>query len=110
MNLQEHIRKVLREESSIKNMLLRRVGYKLQDNFEYSLDTISNLFIEDYKRNPYSLSRTDFSDMVCYLMIEKLKLPEVIPPYIGLFDDVVKLFLELYGDEMSRKYNELKRY
>ena len=110
MNLQETIRRILREESSIKNMLLRRVGYKLQDNFEYSLDTISNLFIEDYKRNPYSLYETDFSDMVCYLMIEKLKLPEVMPPYVGLFDDVVKLFSELYGDEISRRYNELKRY
>ena len=108
MNLEENIRRVLREESSIKNIILRRVGYELQDNFEYSLDFVSNLFIKDYKRSPYEFSETRFSKSVCYVMMQKLKLVELLSEIDWL--DVLDFFLELFGDEISGRYNELKRY
>ena len=109
MNLQETIRRILREESNIKNIILRRVGYRLKQDFEYSLDFVSNLFIKNYKRSPYRLSETQFSKMVCFQMIDELNLMELMPDTYWFYD-VNDLFLELFGDEISRRYNELKRY
>ena len=41
-------------------------------------------------------------------MIDELNLMELMPD--TWFYDVNDLFLELFGDEISGRYNELKRY
>ena len=60
MNLQEHIRKVLKEETDHLRMMLRRLPSKtvkkMDEEFDSSLNYISKMFIKTYKSDPRKLS------------------------------------------------------
>ena len=50
MNLQEHIRKVLKEETNLSLFIRRRVPHhELEKEFKESLDMASDMFFNEYK-------------------------------------------------------------
>ena len=68
MNLQEHIRIVLQEETNYLRMISRRLPpnqlYNLEGDFKSSLYYISNIFVKQYKSDPNNLSEKEFIRMV----------------------------------------------
>ncbi len=56
MKLQEHIRKVLREETNIIRKILRRLPIEKMDyEFKSSLNYVSSIFLKNFKGNPRKL-------------------------------------------------------
>ena len=76
MNLQEHIRKVLKEETNYIRMMLRRLPSKtlknMDEEFGSSLHYISKIFIKSYKSDPGLLSEQEFSRMVIMDLLTSL--------------------------------------
>ena len=56
MNIQEHIKKVLKEETDYMRMLLRRMPQenidKMDKEFDSSLNYIGSIFIKSYNSDP----------------------------------------------------------
>ena len=68
MNLQEQIRKVLKEETNYVRMMLRRIPSsileKMDEEFGSSLHYVSKIFIKSFKSDPGLLTEEEFSRMV----------------------------------------------
>ena len=113
MNLQEQIRKVLREETSIMKMILRRLPPEKLENmdqeFVHSLNYISKLFLKNFKGNPRKLTEKEFTRMVMIDLITLLGLRQYLPDDVEWYEDVVKGLSEHYEKRISSMYRVLKK-
>jgi hypothetical protein len=112
-NLQEHIRKVLREETNNIKMLLRRLPpeklEKMDEEFDHALNYISKLFLKNFKANPRKLSEKEFTRMVMIDLITLLELRQYLPDDVEWYEDVTKGLSKHYEKRISSMYRVLKK-
>jgi hypothetical protein len=110
MKLQEHIRKVLREETNIIRKILRRLPIEKMDyEFKSSLNYMSSIFLKNFKGNPRKLSEKEFKRMVIIDLITLLDLRHHLPEDVEWYEDVVKGLTNHYEERMSSMYKVLKK-
>ena len=113
MNLQEHIRKVLQEETNYLRMLIRRLPTEILENiekdFNSSLNYISKLFIKKYNSDPNSLSEHQFAKMVIMDFISMIRVRHYLPDDIEWKDDLTNELTEKYKDRIKSMYRVLKK-
>jgi hypothetical protein len=116
MNLQEQIRKVLKEETNYIRMMLRRLPSdtleKMDEEFGSSLHYISKIFIKSYKSDPGLLSEQEFSRMV---MMDLLNSLNVRRYFYGtemsedIIEGITKHLIKHYQERITSMYNVLIR-
>ena len=108
MNLQENIRRILREETKHLNMILRRIDIdELEKEFNESLKYISKLFVNNYKSSPSKLSKNEFTRMVLFDLIHGTRLRHYFPEDVEWYHDVIKSLQEHYEDRIEFRYKKL---
>ena len=112
MNLQEHIRKVLKEETDHLRMMLRRLPSKtvkkMDEEFDSSLNYISKMFIKTYKSDPRKLSEHEFTRMVIIDLMSLLDVRNHLPNDVEWYDDVLNGLSKHYKKRITSMYNVLK--
>ena len=115
MNLQEHIRIVLKEETDYMRVLLRRMPQenidKMDKEFDSSLNYIGSLFIKSYNSDPKKLSLYQFTRMVIQDLIGLLDIRHTLRHYLpeDWFEDVMVGLSKHYKKRITSMYNVLKR-
>jgi hypothetical protein len=113
MNLQEHIRKVLQEETNYLRMLLRRLPTETLENidkeFDSSLNYISKIFIKNYKSHPNKLSERNFEKMVITDFISIIGVRNYLPDDIQWSDDLTNELIKMYKGRIKSMYRVLKK-
>ena len=110
MNLQESIRRILREETNFLNAILRRIDpEKLDEEFESSLNYISKLFVKNYKSDPRQLSEQEFTRMIGIDLIQILDFRNIFPNDIEWYEDAIKTITKHYKKRIRSMYNVLKK-
>jgi len=113
MNLQEHIRKVLQEETNYLRMLLRRLPPEALENidgvFNSSLNYISKIFIKNYKSHPNKLSERNFGKMVITDFISLMEARHYLPDDIQWRDDLTNELTEKYKGRIKSMYRVTKK-
>jgi len=110
MNLQENIRRILKEETNNIKMVLRRVlPERLESEFEDSLNFISEMFLTNYKANPRKLSEYNFTRMVIIDFMDAIELKRYLPNDVEWYDEVLNGLMKQYKDRISSMYNILKK-
>ena len=113
MNLQEHIRKVLQEETNYLRMLLRRLPPEALENidgiFNSSLNYITKIFIKNYKSDPDKLSERDFTRMVITDFISLMEARHYLPDDIQWRDDLTNELTEKYKGRIKSMYRVTKK-
>jgi len=109
MNLQEHIRRVIREETKIPLTLLRRFSInELDDEFLESFE-----FAYDLTKRRKVLTSSFLSELInttVHVMIDSLhwKLVSTLPDDVFWFDVIRNELENLYRDRIIQMYNETK--
>ena len=113
MRLQEHIRKVLKEETDHLRMMLRRLPSKtvrkMDEEFDSSLNYISKMFIKTYKSDPRKLSEHEFTRMVIIDLMSLLDVRNHLPNDVEWYDDLLKSLAKHYQKKITSMYNVLKK-
>lgn len=113
MNLQEHIRKVLQEETNYLRMISRRLPpdklYNLEGDFKSSLYYASNIFVKQYKSDPNNLSEKEFIRMVIRDLISITNLRSYFPDDVDWYENVVDALSKHYKKKIIPMYKTLKR-
>ena len=110
MNLQENIRRILKEETNFIRLVLRRVlPERLESEFEDSLNFISEMFLRNYKANPRKLSEYEFTRMVIIDFMDAIELKRYLPNGVEWHDKILNGLMEQYKDRISSMYNVLKK-
>jgi len=118
MNLQEHIRKVLQEETNYLRMLLRRLPTEALENidgvFNSSLNYITKIFIKTYKSDPNKLSERDFARMVITDFISLMEVKHTfarhyLPDDIQWSNDLTNELTEKYKGRIKSMYRVTKK-
>jgi len=120
MNLQENIRRILREESSIPLALRRRVSYDdIEEAFDDALERMAQSMNNPdsiiYKEKEYTTLRIFakfvIDEMVTYLEQDYFNNDNRV--YFSdddfYYDKIRKPLLKRYGKRIKEKYNEVKR-
>ena len=120
MNLQENIRRILREESSIPLALRRRVSYDdIEEAFDAALERMTQSMNNPdsiiYKEKEYTTLRIFakfvIDEMVTYLEQDYFNNDNRV--YFSdddfYYDKIRKPLLKRYGKRIKEKYNEVKR-
>jgi hypothetical protein len=110
MNLQESIRKVLREETNTLTMILRRVHVdELEREFEESLDMISNWPILFIEKNGDIINLDRFIDAVISSTIDGIHhdLYSTLPEDVQWYEDVKETLKDYYKDRIKVRYKKL---
>ena len=117
MNLQETIRKVLKEESNYIRMMLRRLPpktlNKMEEEFESSLNYISKIFIKSYKSDPGLLSEQEFSRMVIMDLLTSLSIRRYFydtEMSEEIIDGLTKHLTKHFQKRITSMYNVLKKW
>jgi hypothetical protein len=118
MNLQEHIRRILREESHIPSVIKRRVSTEdIEEAFEYALDRMGNSMENPnsiiYKEKGTTLglfAKFVIDEMVTYLEQDYFTDDDRV--YFEdddfYYDKIRKPLLRYYGSRIKERYNEIK--
>ena len=110
MNLQENIRRVLKEETNFMRLVLRRVSpERLESEFKDSLDFISKMFLRNYKANSRKLSEYEFTRMVIIDFMDGIELKRYLPNDVEWYGEILNGLMEQYKDRISSMYNVLKK-
>jgi hypothetical protein len=113
MNLQEHIRRVLQEETNYLRMLLRRLPTetleKVEKEFDSSLNYVSKIFIKKYKSDPNRLSEHQFAKWVIIDFINMMSVRHYLPDDIEWKDDLTNELIEKYKDRIKSMYRVLSK-
>ena len=113
MNLEEHIRRVLKEETDHLRMMLRRLPpktvRKMDEEFDSSLKFISKMFIKTYKSDSRKLSEHEFTRMVMMDLISLLEVRNYLPNDVEWYDDLVNSLSKHYQKRITSMYNVLSR-
>ena len=111
-NLQESIRRILKEETDHLRMMLRRLPSKtvkkMDEEFDSSLNYISKMFIKTYKSDPRKLSEHEFTRMVIIDLMSLLDVRRYLPDD-EWYEDLVKSLSKHYQKRITSMYNVLKR-
>lgn len=101
MNLQESIRRILREETKHLNMILRRIDVdELEEEFRYSLNYISKLFKKN-KTNRHQFKKMIITDLISNLLLRHRfqEYPEFSKFHTALANH--------FNDEINSKFDSL---
>ena len=120
MNLQESIRRILREESSIPLALRRRVSYDdIEEAFDFALEEMARSMTNPnsviYKEKKHTtlglFAKFVIDEMVT--IIEQEYFNHYNRVYFNddnfYYDKIRKPLLKRYGKRIKEKYNEVKR-
>jgi hypothetical protein len=110
MNLQESIRKVLREETINLTTILRRVHLdELEREFEESLDITSNLFFRFIEKNGSIINLDRFINVAISSTIDGIHhdLYSTLPEDIQWYEDVKESLKDYYKDRIRVRYKKL---
>jgi hypothetical protein len=110
MNLQESIRRILREETNFMLAIRRRVPHEdLEREFEESLDMASNMFFNLIKNGGDAMSLKRFVEVTISILIDGIhyELYSTIPGDIQWYVDAKKSLEEYYKDRIKVRYERL---
>jgi len=110
MNLQENIRKVLREETINLTTILRRVHpYELEREFEESLDITSNWFFRFIEKNGSIINLDRFINVAISSTIDGIHydLYSTLPEDVQWYEDVKETLKDYYKDRIKTRYEKL---
>ena len=109
-NLQESIRKVLREETINLTTILRRVSIDdLEREFEESLDITSNWFFRFIEKNGDIINLDRFINVAISSTIDGIHydLYSTLPEDVQWYEDVKETLKDYYKDRIKFRYEKL---
>ncbi len=109
MNLQENIRRILREESKSILMIRRRVpDDDLEREFSESLDMSSNMFNTN-KENGDLMSLNRFTHITISILIDGIhyELYSTIPEDSHWYSEVEESLKDFFKDRIKHRYKKL---
>ena len=110
MNLQESIRKILREETINLTTILRRVHLdELEREFEESLDITSNWFFRFIEKNGSIINLDRFINVAISSTIDGIHydLYSTLPEDVQWYEDVKETLKEYYRHRIKVTYKRL---
>jgi hypothetical protein len=112
VNLQEHIRKVLIEETSLSPFIRRRVPYhELEKEFKESLNMASEMIFNAYKRDNKRADIGRFSHLVIAITMDGIHhyLHSAMPEDSEWYVDVYNILRDYYQDRIESRYKEIQK-
>ena len=109
-NLQESIRKVLREETNTLTMILRRVHpNELEREFEESLDMASDNLFYRIRNGKGVMDLKSFIDVTTSILMDGIHydLYSTLPEDVQWYEDVKEALKEYYRDRIKVTYKRL---
>ena len=110
MNLQEHIIRILREETNHIRTIVRRIpvdkSERMDEEFISILDQASRSFQDGFKygTNPEKLTLSNFKMVVLKSLMNVLRIRKYLP------DDISwPILYKHYVDRIESRYNEIKK-
>jgi hypothetical protein len=110
MNLQENIRRILREETINLTTILRRVNSDdLEREFEESLDMASTMFFNFIEKNGGIINLDRFINVAISSTIDGIhyELYSTIPEDVQWYEDVKETLKDYYKDRIKVRYRKL---
>jgi len=110
MNLQESIRRILKEETNLIKMIQRRVPVEvLELEFDESLNMASDMFFRFIKNGERTTSLKSFVELTVSILVDGIhsELYSTIPEDVEWYDDVRKSLEEYYKDRIKVRYKKL---
>ena len=110
MNLQENIRRILREENINFTMIMRRVPHNdLEREFNESLDMSSNMLRNINERDGNIMSLKRFIDVTISILIDGIhyELHSTMPDDVQWYNDAIESLKDHYKDRIKTRYREL---
>ena len=112
-NLQESIRRILREETDHLRMMLRRlptsIARNVEEEFDSSLSYISKMFTKIYKSDTRELSEDEFTRMVIIDFMTMLDARHYLPNDEEWYEDLLNSLAKHYQKRITSMYNALKK-
>ena len=112
MNLQESIRRVLREETNLIKMILRRVQHDdLEREFEESLDATSNNVFNLIKNGGGVMPLDRFIDITISRLIDRIhyELYSTTPEDSVWYNEVRDSLKDYYKHRIGVRYTQIKK-
>ena len=110
MNLQESIRRILREETNFMRIIMRRFPpERLESEFQDSLNYVSKIFLSSYSADSKKLTKKQFIWMVIQDLIDGIELTRILPADLEWMRDVQNSLTEHYIERITSMYNVLKK-
>ena len=110
MNLQETIRRILREESKPTLMIRRRVPYDdLEREFSESLDMSSNMLRNTNKEDGSIMSLNRFIDVTISILMDGIhyELYSTMPEDSQWYGEAIESLKDYYKDRIKSRYKKL---
>ncbi len=110
MNLQETIRRILREESKPILMIRRRVPYDdLEREFSESLDMSSNMLRNTNKEDGSIMSLNRFIDVTISILMDGIhhELYSNLPEELEWYQKVIESLKNYYKNRIKTRYRKL---
>ena len=110
MNLQENIRRILREETIDIITILRRVRPSvLEKEFEESLDMASDNLFYRIRNGKGVMDLKSFIEVTTSILIDGIhsELYNTLPEDVQWYQDVQESLKEYYRDRIKVRYNKL---
>ena len=110
MNLQENIRRILREETIDIITILRRVRPSvLEKEFEESLDMASDNLFYRIRNGKGVIDLKSFIEVTTSILIDGIhsELYNTLPEDVQWYQDVQESLKEYYRDRIKVRYNKL---
>ena len=110
MNLQESIRRVLKEETDYLRMIRRRVPQDdLEREFEESLDMASNMLRNVNKNDGSVMTLKRFIDVTTSILMDGIhhELYSTIPEDVQWYNEVKETLKDFYKDRIEVRYRKL---
>ena len=110
MNLQESIRRILREESKPILMIRRRVPYNdLEREFSESLDMSSNMLRNTNKKDGSIMSLNRFINVTVSILMDGIhyELYSTMPEDSQWYGEAIESLKDYYKDRIKSRYKKL---
>ena len=110
MNLQESIRRILREEIGLNTIIRRRVLYDdLEREFEESLEMSSNMLRNKYKNSGEILTLERFIDVTTSILMDGIhyEIYSSMPADYQWYGEAVESLKNYFRDRIENKYRTL---
>ena len=109
MNLQESIRRILREDKQLIPMIRRRIRHDdLEREFSESLISARDMFSYSENRGQ-TMTRTQFTNGVVSRMIDRIhyEIHSTMPEDSQWYDDAMGSLKDYYKDRIKSRYKKL---
>ena len=110
MNLQENIRRILREETELPLYIRRRVPYDdLEREFSESLDMSSNMLRNTNKEDGSIMSLNRFIDVTISILMDGIhyELYSTMPEDSQWYGEAIESLKDYYKDRIKSRYKKL---